>query len=41
LKDFGAEISKSLGEVVKDNDFIITMLTDDEAVDAIMKNSDL
>ena len=29
LKEFGAEISKTLGEVVKDNDFIITMLTDD------------
>ena len=40
LKDFGAEISKTLGEVVKDNDFIITMLTDDGAVDAIMNNSD-
>ena len=25
LKEFGAEISKTLGEVVKDNDFIITM----------------
>ena len=41
LKEFGAEISKTLGEVVKDNDFIITMLTDDGAVDAIMSNSDL
>ena len=27
LKEFGAEISKTLGEVVKDNDFIITMLS--------------
>ena len=41
LKEFGAEISKTLGEVVKDNDFIITMLTDDSAVDTIMNNSDL
>ena len=41
LKEFGAEISKTLGEVVKDNDFIITMLTDDSAVDVIMNNSDL
>jgi len=41
LKEFGAEISKTLGEVVKDNDFIITMLTDDSAVDEIMNNSDL
>ena len=40
LKEHGAEISKTLGEVVKDNDFIITMLTDDGAVDAIMNNSD-
>ena len=40
LKEFGAEISKTLGEVVKDNDFIITMLTDDGAIDAIMNNSD-
>ena len=39
LKEFGAEISKTLGEVVKDNDFIITMLTDDSAVDAIMSKS--
>ena len=40
LKEFGAEISKTLGEVVKDNDFIITMLTDDGAVDALMNNLD-
>jgi len=40
LKEFGAEISKTLDEVVKDNDFIITMLTDDTAVDAIMNNPD-
>ena len=39
LKDFGAEISKSLDEAVKDNDFIITMLTDDTAVDTIMNSS--
>ncbi len=41
LKEFGAEISKTLGEVVKDNDFIITMLTDDTAVDVIMSTPDL
>ena len=40
LKEFGAEISKTLGEAVKDNDFVITMLTDDSAVDAIMSNTD-
>ena len=40
LKVLGAEVSKTLSEVVKDNDFIITMLTDDVAIDAIMSNSD-
>jgi 2-hydroxy-3-oxopropionate reductase len=40
LKELGAEISKTLGGVVKENDFIITMLTDDTAVDAIMNNSE-
>jgi len=39
LKKLGAEISKSIDEVVKDNDFIITMLTDDTAVDTIMNSS--
>ena len=39
LKELGAELSKTLSEVVKDNDFIITMLTDDIAIDAIMNNS--
>ena len=32
LKEFGAEISKSISDVVKDSDFVITMLTDDSAV---------
>ena len=40
LKEFGAEISNTLIDVVKDNDFIITMLTDDTAVEAIMSHSD-
>ena len=40
LKEFGAQISKTLSEVVKDKDCVITMLTDDSAVDAIMNNSD-
>ncbi|WP_440656880.1 NAD(P)-dependent oxidoreductase [Candidatus Pelagibacter sp. HIMB1509] len=35
LKEFGAEISKTISDVVKDSDFVITMLTDDSAVDAI------
>ena len=40
LKNFGAEISSSIGEVVKNCDFIITMLTDDVAVDMVMSNFD-
>ena len=40
LKEFGAEISKTISEVVKDKDYVITMLTDDSAVDVIMNNSD-
>ena len=40
LKEFGAEISKSISDVVKDSDFVITMLTDDSAVDSITSNSD-
>ena len=40
LKEFGAEISNSLKNVVQDNNFIITMLTDDDAVDSIMSHSD-
>ena len=40
LKEFGADISKTIGDVVKDSDFVITMLTDDAAVDAITSNSD-
>ncbi len=40
LKDFGAEISNTLADVVKDSDFIVTMLTDDTAVEAIMSHSD-
>ena len=40
LKEFGAEISKSISNVVKDSDFIFTMLTDDSAVDAITSSTD-
>ena len=39
LKDFGAEISKTVSELVKDNEIIITMLTDDKAVDEVMGSS--
>ena len=39
LKDFGAEISKNVSELVKDSEIIITMLTDDKAVDEVMGSS--
>ena len=38
LRKFGAEISKSIKEVVYNRDVIITMLTDDIVVDEVMKN---
>ncbi len=40
LKDQGAEISTSIKEAVSDSDVVITMLTDDNAVDEIMSSSD-
>ena len=40
LKKYGAEISKSIAEVVNNCDVIITMLTDDKAVDEVMKKPD-
>ncbi len=40
LMKFGAEISKSIKEVVNNCDVVITMLTDDIAVDEVMKKSD-
>ncbi len=40
LKDQGAEISSSIKEAVSDSDVVITMLTDDNAVDEIMSSSD-
>ena len=40
LKEFGAEISKSIKEVIKDSDVVITMLTDDNAIDDVMSNLD-
>ena len=36
LKEFGAEISTSIDEVIKDSDVIITMLTDDTAINEVM-----
>jgi len=40
LKVQGAEISSSIKEAVSDSDVVITMLTDDTAVDEIMSSSD-
>ena len=36
LKEFGAVITTSIGEVVKDSDVVITMLTDDMAINEVM-----
>ncbi len=36
LKDFGAEISNSIGELVKDSHVVITMLTNDDAVNEVI-----
>ena len=36
LKEFGAEITTSIDEVVKNSDVIITMLTDDIAINEVM-----
>jgi 2-hydroxy-3-oxopropionate reductase len=40
LKEFGAEISTSIKDVVTNSDVIITMLTDDVAVEKVMGSSD-
>ena len=40
LKEFGAEISLSIKDVVKNSDTIITMLTDDSAVEKVMGSDD-
>ena len=40
LKDHGAQISNTIKEVVSNSDVIITMLTDDTAIDEVMKNPD-
>ena len=39
LKDFGAEITISIDEAVKDSDIVITMLTDDTAINEVMDSS--
>ena len=38
LKKLGGEVVSSLKDVVTDADVIITMLTDDDAVDKVMKD---
>ena len=40
LEKLGAVISNSLGEAVKDTDIIITMLTDDEAVEKVLGDNE-
>ena len=40
LKEFGGEIAHSIKDVVKDSDILITMLTDDNAIDDVMSSSD-
>ena len=40
LKKLGAKVSKTIKELVINCDIIITMLTDDIAVDSVMKNSE-
>ena len=40
LEKLGAIISNSLAEAVKDADIIITMLTDDEAVEKVLGNKE-
>ena len=40
LREFGGKISKSIKEVVNDNDVVITMLTDDKSVDAVMNSQE-
>jgi len=40
LKEFGAEIASSIKDVVNGSDAVITMLTDDKAIDDVMYSSD-
>ena len=39
LKEFGAEIASTIDDVVKESDIVITMLTDDTAIDDVMNSS--
>ncbi|NDG89789.1 MAG: NAD(P)-dependent oxidoreductase [Proteobacteria bacterium] len=40
LEKFGVKISNSLSEAVKDADIVITMLTDDDAVEKVLSDQD-
>ncbi|WP_440912218.1 NAD(P)-dependent oxidoreductase [Candidatus Pelagibacter sp.] len=40
LEKFGAKISNSLSEAIKDVDVVITMLTDDDAVEKVLNDQD-
>jgi 2-hydroxy-3-oxopropionate reductase len=40
LKKYDAKVTKSIKEAVTDSDVVITMLSDDRAVDAVMKNDE-
>ena len=40
LKEFGAEVSSSIKEVVTNSDVVITMLTDDSAVEKVMSSDE-
>ena len=40
LRELGAEITTTIDSAVKDSDVVITMLTDDTAIDDVMNSSD-
>ena len=40
LKNHGAKISNTIKEAVSESDFVITMLTDDTAIDEVMNSPD-
>ena len=40
LEEFGGKIINSLSEAIIDSDIILTMLTDDDAVEKVLGNSD-
>ena len=40
LEEFGGKITNSLSEAITDTDLVLTMLTDDDAVEKVLGNSD-